>query len=58
MRQGGRKTVHFDDGFGPACPVLGAEGSPTTTDVHDVYCGRCEKTPAFKQAWATRNTSK
>lgn len=25
--------------------------STTTTDPREVYCGQCERTPAFREAW-------
>lgn len=42
--------MHFDDGFGPVCPIAGEE-SARTTDPRQVDCGRCERTPAFREAW-------
>lgn len=52
-RQNGRKVVHFDDGMGPVCLVAG-ETSASTPDVLEVDCGRCERTPAFREAWDRR----
>lgn len=46
-RQSGRQTVHYDDGGGSICAVDGE----TTTDPLAVYCGRCERFPAFNEAW-------
>ncbi|HEY9416634.1 MAG TPA: hypothetical protein VIQ30_17900 [Pseudonocardia sp.] len=55
-RQNRRETVHYDDGFGPVCPVAGAD-SATTTDPRQVYCTRCERMPAWREAWdAARRT--
>ena len=54
MRQGGRQTVHFDDGFGPVCRSVGAELN-LTGDVLEVDCGSCERTPAFREAWSAEH---
>lgn len=48
-RQNGRTTVHFDTGHGPVCGVGGSAES--TTDSTEVYCGLCDRTPAFKDAY-------
>lgn len=42
--------MHFDDGFGPVC-LMDGRNSTATTDPRQVDCGRCERTPAWREAW-------
>ena len=49
-RQNGERIVHFDDGHGVVCWLVG-ENSTTSTDPRETTCGTCLKHPAWLPAW-------